>query len=345
MTVTNSSDNGFPIKAVAMKEDVSTAMDDEIREEINIVLHSLARREKSWHRVALIFGTVVFLVMLVFVHRWWVQDSHSHDWPLAIIAILFVAFLPAMGFGAMVFWVGCIPATIGACSSYVARFESTEERMIADQVLLSIAGRDRGIQSLGLFRRRLGVITRVFKCGACGAHVTPEHMGQIISCGHCDARLFVPVRPHCPWCSGENTCIVSPQEQVAPIRDHQATAAGSLIYGPVGIVAGLVLDAIYRPFKLVFRGAHVALKGHVFQCGDCFTKWAIKLHAPDSVAPLPEEQQDIKVEATLLRLTKLYIEMGRVDKARSLLKKGLARFPDSKDLRALDMTVKEDETA
>jgi len=252
------------------------ANDDEVRRKINQILDSLAEEEKKFWKLGIAVGAPVFagICLLVFLR----SRGESHEWTYWILPVALSAFA-AFAAGTSVFWVAILPKEKRARESYITCFSSKETRLVADRILGDIPALERNLETFSRFRRKLGVIVRRFRCHACGARVKIEHLGQIVHCPRCKVELVVPVAPSCPCCGKQNTRVISPEEQVAPIGNGKATAGGGLIYGPVGLIAGGILDAIYRPFKLGFRGLRVATKAHVLYCDKCFHKWATTLQS------------------------------------------------------------------
>ena len=235
------------------------------------LVDSLQAKERSFRIPGYITAGAVFLAIAVLVV---VRRTFPSDWSgwLALVC-LSAAFSAAIG--GLAFWLLCCLVERKSRTAYLNRFSWYEDRESANAVLATIA---RQQVTLGRLRRNLGVVIPRFRCSLCNAAVAPEHGKPSVDCPQCRVHLAVPYSPTCPSCGHTSSRIVTPEEQVAPIqKDSKGTTAGALIYGPVGVLAGGLLDGIRSGIKEAFRGIAVSFHSHRYECSKCKTKWAVRL--------------------------------------------------------------------
>lgn len=207
-------------------------------------------------------------------------------------------FLQPLGVGAFAafmaglvgYMLACLPAEARARKQFLETFTTKEVKDHAEGALLRIVQIGSGIETLGRLRKKLGVVARQFSCRECGSRVEVD--GPVARCKSCGKAHRLPVKPICPMCGKrQKVRVVSPEEQVAPVRTGEGKAGGAMMAGPVGFFAGGILDAIYLPFKQGWRSLMVATKGHMFRCDDCTFQWALKLPLPEYGHPLSEARE------------------------------------------------------
>lgn len=256
-------------------------------------IENLKRSENKANKLSNIVGLIVFSVAILIIifgldggfianviNNFFELDGGSSEWLFWVVVFFFSLFL-AVIFKTLV----SLPINLfgerHARQEYLQAFSSDEYRKIADKFISKIPVRtsqkSSSIEMLPRLRRKLGIIIRRFRCSECNRALNPTKMGVDLQCPNCGVHLWVPRNPVCPVCGKKNTRIVDPQEQVPAIKTGEAAAGGALIYGPVGILAGGLLDAIYKPFKLLFRSARVAAKSYLYQCTECQYKWGVRL--------------------------------------------------------------------
>ncbi|MBM4288932.1 MAG: hypothetical protein FJ135_12475 [Deltaproteobacteria bacterium] len=188
------------------------------------------------------------------------------------------------------------PAKNRAFKSYCQTFPpNSTERSSADRILSSL---DEPKLAANAIRKKLGVksaeevrrgeqarseaeaamsrmkrtrdawtITDTFKCGSCDSYVDWSQGGKNNNCPRCKATLFLPADMACPSCGGSSIGIIS-----KPRRTGKLT--GLLMYGPVGLVAGSVLDSVKDGLE---RQVRQKIRNPVFCCESCKTFWGIKM--------------------------------------------------------------------
>jgi len=245
---------------------------NQVKQKINQFVNELKIKEKRYQKVSTYIGVGLFILTIsAFV---FLTDLHIEDWKVWLVLTCFLVGI-SFAIGYTIFWLFCCPVIRRIGRSYINEFPAEDIRLEADKILYSTI---LNIETLPRLKRFIGVITSRFVCLSCWKAARFNEAGNLANCKKCKSLLVLPVHhPPCPFCGKKKTIMVTPEEQIAPIRDHQGVVAGSLKYGPAGILAGGIMDAIYRPFKLAFRSFLVSTKRHRYECKACYKKWAIPL--------------------------------------------------------------------
>ena len=267
-----------------------------IKQEIGPILERLSAKENKagglgcvvWFLVA---GLLAALGVLIFQTE---VVPTKIPWVIGTVAVvLLVSFV---SFGAVYNSI-FEPAAKLASSEYDERFPpNSPDRKAADQVLAKLE--EPGSAQL---RTAVGVeseqevererqereaerkldqaakafeIASSFQCGACGATVSVERLGQSVTCAKCKKTLRMPWRIECPSCAADEVQVVSADEQVR--KDDKGKLAGTLMYGPAGWIAGAILDEVK---DAVVGDALRSFKKPRLRCGNCGRTWAIKIPA------------------------------------------------------------------
>lgn len=245
------------------------------KQKIEEIVNSLDAKERHYRKLAFVVGIVVSIVLnsisfllghffgyfsslglLVF----WLIVSLSLVWAIFVLAFQLVSS----------FFV-----EKRARALYLRTFATPEDHRTADSVLAEVG---RSLLTLRRLRRKLGITIRRFRCSVCNSSVKAEYVGQIIQCRRCKTNLQVPVSPCCPECGNEKTRIITPDEQVPPAKGKVGgKIIGGCLYGPVGIIAGAIVDGINSAISSIIRSIRVAFKRHLYYCEKCKFKWGIKL--------------------------------------------------------------------
>ena len=235
------------------------------------LVDSLQAKQHRFRIPGYITAGVVFLGIAVLVV---VRRTFPSDWG-GWLALTCLSAAVSAAIGGLAFWLLCCLAERKLRVAYLDKFAWYDDRRSANVFLATIA---RQQLTLVRLRRKLGVVVPTFRCSLCNAAVTPEHGNTSVDCPKCRVHLAVPYSPQCPSCGHTSSRIVTPEEQVTPVqKDSKGTTAGALIYGPVGVLAGGLLDGIRTGIKEMFRGIAVSFHTHKFECSKCKTQWAIRL--------------------------------------------------------------------
>jgi len=267
--------------------------EDELKRDIDMFIDTLKKTEKSLNRIGMAAGvgaSVVLGILLLIMVSTDREDAMSFsEWVVIVVLVIILYLYIGRQIGAGVKQLAMIPAEKRLRADYTLRFTNPDVRRSADRLLAAVEVQRiflpesghyliKEMKILERIRGNLLGITYGFICSQCNAHVECDHMGQVIQCKRCKTELIVPSNPHCPKCGKQTCLIVTPEQQVAPLRNEsKGKVAGGLIYGPVGIIAGALLDFIVRLPKLAIRQASVATARHLYYCGECGSKWAVRL--------------------------------------------------------------------
>jgi len=245
---------------------VKVIAEDDIEEQIRGILQTLEAEDPARLVVLLMLSLLLFFVGVI-----WLVGGGS------LVPVLLMAA------GALVGVPGWVllesrnhRRSRAATQKYNRLFPTPKDRLAAEQTLLQITSDKPPVNA---FRRTVGVLTPNFKCAICGKRPKVRDSGRVFYCRTCAQELTPPSLMPCPFCGSSSVTIATPEEQVAAVRDDgRAKTAGSLIFGPVGLIAGALWDVVLLIPKSLSRQLEVAVSSHLFVCAKCKGSWATKLY-------------------------------------------------------------------
>jgi uncharacterized protein len=116
-------------------------------------------------------------------------------------------------------------------------------------------------------------ISQRFSCARCGRFLDGVHFGAVITCPACQGTIRIPESQACHYCGSGNVRICRPNAR------GSGAAAGALMYGPVGLLAGGLMDAAKRGL-LVDDSPEEA-----YECSACRKRWAYRYYPTADDAP------------------------------------------------------------
>lgn len=173
------------------------------------------------------------------------------------------------------FWVGCCILESKIRRRYLEAFPWLDERRKANRLLATEVS---SVFPLARLRRKLGVTVSRFRCSVCGAKVRVHRIGQIVQCPRCRVMVRVPPVELCPKCGSSHVRLIRPEEQLAPADSHHDwKIGGCLAGGPLGLLAGAVLDDAANRTRSRRRTAKVCKAHSLYYCERCHMKWGTTL--------------------------------------------------------------------